>query len=143
MKSYPLQVHDQFKIMAFETVVNRHKTVFLGFTISRDINMVSELGQHVLNTIAAATEQHNGTLIIVEISRKKTAKHRLKEAVRRARDGDALLVVAWEDGISAEAVKLINCQSGSTNTEPAAYRLPDDFVASLSMNWHSGSETIH
>ena len=61
MKSYPLKVHENVGLMAYQMVLPS-KSVYVGLTMTLGMTKVTEIGQEVLNTLAAYSEGRNLTM---------------------------------------------------------------------------------
>ncbi len=108
MKSYALDVGDRVRLMAFETEVTKTKTLFVGLTISPDINMTSIIGQAVLEAICAYSS--TGAVFLLDVAYRKTAWQRFIHVVGRSKDQDAIFVIAREDGLSVPILEKLGVQ---------------------------------
>ena len=122
MKSYPLKVHETVGLMAYQTVLPT-KTVYVGLTITVGMTKVTEVGQEVLNTIAAYSE--SGNLTMFQLADPKNTLKRFRAALGQMKDGDAIVVMAEKDGLSGPIIKALNIQQVPADL-PQKYSLSED-----------------
>ena len=91
MKSYPLKVHKKVGLMAYQTVLPG-KSVYVGLTITLGMTQVTEIGQEVLNTLAAYSPTRD--LSMFQLVGPKNPLKRFRAALGQLKDGDAIVVMA-------------------------------------------------
>lgn len=123
MKSYPLDVSDRVRLMAFETRVKSDKTVFVGLTISPEIDKLTSIGQAVLDALCSHSE--TGNLVMLDIAHRETALARFINVLGQSGNHDAILVVARKDGLSGPIIKELGLQKELSRLA-RKFELPDD-----------------
>ena len=122
MKSYPLKVHEKVGLTAYQTVLPS-KSVYVGLTITIGMTKVTEIGQEVLNTLAAYSE--GGNLTMFQLAEPKNTLERFRAVLGQLNDGDALVVMAEKDGLTGPIIKALNIQTVQADL-PQKYSLNKD-----------------
>jgi hypothetical protein len=139
MKSFPLPVHDRITLMAFQVILPS-KTVYVGLTTTPDMNQISEIGQQVLNAVAAYSEGKNFN--IFQISQPKNVLNRFRTALGLMADGDAILVMEARDGLSGPIIKALNIQEERAEV-PVQYSVPENWSLVLAVEQTPPSGSKH
>ena len=122
MKSYPLKVHEKVGLTAYQTVLPS-KSIYVGLTITIGMTKVTEIGQEVLNTLAAYSE--GGNLTMFQLAEPKNTLERFRAVLGQLNDGDALVVMAEKDGLTGPIIKALNIQAVQADL-PQKYSLNKD-----------------
>ena len=122
MKSYPLKVHEKVGLTAYQTVLPS-KSVYVGLTITIGMTKVTEIGQEVLNTLAAYSD--GGKLTMFQLAEPKNTLERFRAVLGQLNDGDALVVMAEKDGLTGPIIKALNIQAVQADL-PQKYSLNKD-----------------
>ena len=128
MKSYPLKVHEKVGLMAYQTVlpgqtVLPSKSVFVGLTITIGMTQVTEIGQEILNALAAYSPTRGLTMF--QLVGPKNPLKGFRAALGQLKDGDAIVVMAEKDGLSEPIIKALNIQTVQANL-PQKYALNEE-----------------
>ena len=123
VKSYPLKVHEKVGLMAYQTVLPG-KSVYVGLTITLGMTQVTEIGQEVLNTLAAYSPTRDLSMFQL-VGGPKNPLKRFRAALGQLKDGDAIVVMAEEDGLSGPIIKALNIQTVQANL-PHKYALNEE-----------------
>ncbi len=99
------------------------KTGSVGLTITVGMTKVTEVGQEILNTIAAYSE--SGNLTMFQLADPKNTLKRFRAALGQMKDGDAIVVMAEKDGLSGPIIKALNIQQVPADL-PKKYSLAED-----------------
>ena len=122
MQSYPLKVHEKVGLMAYQTVLPG-KSVYVGLTITLGMTKVTEIGQEILNTLAAYSG--GGNLTMFQLAEPKNTLKRFRHALGQLNDGDSLMVMAEKDGLTGPIIKALNIQTVQADL-PQKYSLNKD-----------------
>jgi hypothetical protein len=121
MKSYPLKVHEKVGLMAYQTILPS-KSVYVGLTITLGMTKVTEIGQEVLNALAAYSE--GGNLTMFQLAEPKNTLKRFRAVLGQSKDGDAVVIMAEKDGLTGPIIKALNIQTVQADL-PQKYSLTE------------------